>query len=301
MSGKEQAEAVERMKAYIAANLRKSIRLKELAEQAGYSPWYCARIFKTYTGKAPFEYIRSMRMQFAAEALRNEDIRVIDVAFDFLFSTHEGFTRAFFREFGITPKAYSMQKPSNHNYLQYSFKECNDITWEGRKMENERTSAKAVFVQVVQKDERKLVIKRGRNANHYFSYCDEVGCEVWNVLASLKDALGEPMGIWLPKKMRLPNTSEYVQGVEVPREYQGKVPEGYELIDLPSMEMMIFQGEPFKDEEFEFAIQDLWAVMDRYNPELVGYKWDGVDAMRFQLEPQGYRGYIEGKAVRQIR
>ena len=300
MSEKEQAKAVERMKVYIAVNLRKPIRLKELAEQAGYSPFYSARIFKANTGKAPFEYIRSMRMWFAAEVLRDEDIRVIDVAFDFLFSTHEGFTRAFFREFGMTPKKYAMQKPSNYKFLQSAFIECDGLMGEGRTMENEKTSSKAIFVQVVHKDERKLVLKRGRKANHYFAYCEEVGCEVWNILANIKESLGEPMGIWLPNTMRLPNTSKYVQGVEVPCAYQGEVPEGYELIDLPAMEMMIFQGEPFKDEEFEYAIQDLWTVMDRYNPELVGYKWDGGDAMRFQLEPQGYRGYIEGKAVRKM-
>lgn len=300
MSEKELVEAVERMQRYVITHLREPIRLKELADEAGYSPWYSARIFKEFTGKAPFEYIRSMRMRYAAEVLRDEDVRVIDVAFDFLFSTHEGFTRAFFREFGITPKEYAMRKPPVCYFLPYSSKARYLLKQEGRRMKKEQMSSKAVFVQVVHKDERKLLMKRGINANHYFAYCEEVGCEVWGILASIKEAIGEPMGIWLPQKMRLPNTSEYVQGVEVSSEYLGEVPDGFDLIDVPAMDMMIFQGEPFKDEEFEGAIQELWDVMDRYHPELVGYQWDGKDAMRFQLEPQGYRGYIEGKAVRKI-
>lgn len=300
MSEKDLVEAVERMQRYVITHLREPICLKELADEAGYSPWYSARIFKEITGKAPFEYIRSMRMRYAAEILRDEDVRVIDVAFDFLFSTHEGFTRAFFREFGITPKEYAMRKPPVCYFLPYSSKARYLLKQEGRRMKKEQMPSKAVFVQVVHKDDRKLLMKRGIKANHYFAYCEEVGCEVWGILASIKEAIGEPMGIWLPQKMRMPDTSEYVQGVEVSSEYEGEVPDGFDLIDVPAMDMMIFQGEPFKDEEFEGAIQELWNVMDRYNPELVGYRWDGKDAMRFQLEPQGYRGYIEGKAVRKI-
>ncbi len=298
MNKTEHVEAVKRMETYILAHLREPIRLKELAEEAGYSPWYSAKIFKAHTGKAPFEYIRSIRMQFAAEVLRDEEIRVIDVAFDFLFSTHEGFTRAFFREFGIAPKEYALQQSASRVFLSKNRTHRYCRVWEERKMEYKQSHSKAIFVQVVQKKERKLLLKRGKEANHYFAYCEEVGCDIWGTLATIKEALGEPMGIWLPKKMRLPNTSEYVQGVEVPKNYLGPVPEGFDLIVLPPMEMMIFQGEPFKDEEFEDAIQDLWDVMNRYNPELVGYEWDGPDAMRFQLEPQGYRGYVEGKAVR---
>jgi AraC-like DNA-binding protein len=44
-------------------------------------------------------------MRYAAEALTDQDVRVIDVAFDFLFASHEGFTRAFVREFGLSPKS----------------------------------------------------------------------------------------------------------------------------------------------------------------------------------------------------
>ena len=53
------------------------------------------------------------------------------------------------------------------------------------------------------------------------------------------------------------------------------------------------------DEEFQQAIGDLWEVMKKYNPELYGFTWADEDGPRFQLEPQGYRGYIEARPVRQ--
>jgi hypothetical protein len=64
--------------------------------------------------------------------------------------------------------------------------------------------------------------------------------------------------------------------------------------------MMVFQGPPFNDEQFEEAIGDLWDVMDSYDPEIYGFKWADEDGPRFQLAPMGYRGYIEARPVRAI-
>ena len=44
----------------------------------------------------------------------------------------------------------------------------------------------------------------------------------------------------------------------------------------------------------------LWDVINAYKPETVGYAWADEDAPRFQLEPHGYRGYIEGRPVRPV-
>ena len=44
---------------------------------------------------------------------------------------------------------------------------------------------KSVFIQVMEKPTRKVVIKRGIAAADYFAYCEEVGCDVWGVLTSM--------------------------------------------------------------------------------------------------------------------
>ena len=157
-----------------------------------------------------------------------------------------------------------------------------------------------VFVHVVERPARQLVLKRGRAALHYFQYCDEVGCEVWSQLGALPDALHEPMGLWLPDSLRPPDTSLYVQGVEVARDYRGPVPEGFEVVDLPACLWMVFQGPPFEEEEFEEAIRSLVEAIRTYRPEVYGYAWDDEAGPRFQLEPRGERGYIEGRPVRRL-
>jgi len=64
--------------------------------------------------------------------------------------------------------------------------------------------------------------------------------------------------------------------------------------------MMIFQGPPFEDKDFEAAIKTLWDEMNAYKPETYGFEWADDDGPRFQLRPEGYRGYIEGRPVRSV-
>lgn len=45
-----------------------------------------------------------------------------------------------------------------------------------------------------------------------------------------------------------PRTSTYVQGVEAAADYEGPVPEGFDVIRLPAADYLMFQGEPFREE-----------------------------------------------------
>lgn len=288
------------MQQYIEEHVNEPITLFRLGQIAGYSPWHSERLFKELTGRTPFDYIRALRLSRAAERLRDEKARIIDVALDFVFDTHEGFTRAFSRQFGMTPVYYRRNTPPLKLFMPSPVRDYYFNLQKGDSRMSENTNAGTVFVQVIERPARKLILKRGVKASHYFEYCEEVGCDVWNVLSGVKDALYEPIGMWLPESLRRPGTSEYAQGVEMPADYAGEVPEGYELTDLPPCSMMVFQGPPFQDEKFEEAIGSLWEVMKRYNPEICGFEWADGDGPRFQLAPMGYRGYIEARPVRQI-
>ena len=156
-----------------------------------------------------------------------------------------------------------------------------------------------VFIQVIEKPERKVIIKRGIKADEYFSYCNEVGCDVWGLLTSIKSISGEPVCLWLPEHLRKPVTNIYVQGVEVESDYSGPVPEGFEIIDLPAAKYLLFRGEPFADEDYEAAIGEIWEAEKKYDPAFIGYKWDDMNP-RIQLEPRGKRGYIELVPVKEI-
>ena len=305
--------AVQRMQDYMETHIGEPITLADLARAAGYSQWHSARIFKSLVGKSPFEYLRALRLSRAAVQLRcaacNADAdggrartpRVMDVALDFVFDSHEGFTRAFSRQFGLSPREFRRRAGSVELFMPHRVRDYYIQLQRGeiQMAANTVPKAKTVFVQVVERPARKAIIKRGIKATHYFEYCEEVGCDVWEVLSGIEQALHEPAGMWLPPSMIRPGTSKYVQGVEVSADYNGPVPDGFEVIELPACKIMVFQGEPFKDEDFSEAIGDLWETINRYDPQVYGFEWADDDAPRFQLAPLGYRGYIEGRPVRQ--
>jgi AraC-like DNA-binding protein len=300
MNREEKINAVNTMIKFMEAHYLEEMSLKKIADSCGYSPCYASRLFKQLTGKALFEHLRALRLTKAALRLRDEDNRIIDIAFDFHFNSHEGFTKAFSRQFGIAPKAYSKKTPPIKLFMPYRV-DNPDKRKKGDDMMSEKKELRTVFVQVVDREARKFIIRRGIKATDYFKYCEEVSCDIWGVLTSIKGALNEPMGVWLPDNMIKPGTSQYAQGVEVPLDFDGELPEGCELIDLPECKMMIFQGQPYDDEDFEVAIQEVWKAIDGYDPKFYGFEWAPEDAPRFQLEPLGYRGYIEGRPVRAIK
>jgi hypothetical protein len=157
-----------------------------------------------------------------------------------------------------------------------------------------------IFVQIVERPARKVILKRGKSATEYFEFCEEVGCDIWGILCSIKGALYEPVGMWMPENLRPEGTSIYTQGVEVPLDWEGEIPEGFEVIELSPCKMLIFQGPPYDDEKFMDAIGALWEQTANYDPEIYGYKWADDLSPKFQLAPQGYRGYIEGRPVREL-
>ena len=300
MENWEKIDAVYRMQEYIKNHLSEPITLYTLANAAGYSPWHSARIFKELIGKTPFEYIRALRLSRAAIKLRDEDVKIIDVALDFVFDSHEGFTRAFSKQFGMTPQYYCKNTPPLKLFMPSSIRDYYLMLQKGEDNMSKNSNAQTVFVQVVQRPSRKLILKRGIKANDYFEYCEEVGCDVWGILCSIKEALYEPIGMWMPNSLVKPGTSIYTQGVEVPIDYAGQVPEGFDLIELQPCKMMVFQGQPYEDEKFGEAISELWEVMKNYNPEIYGFKWADEEGPRFQLAPMGYRGYIEARPVKEL-
>ena len=292
---KEQVLAVQRMQDYIEKNRTEDIRLSELARASLFSQWYSYRLFQEYIGLTPTEYIRKYRLTQAARRLRTGKVKVIDAAYDAGFSNADTFTRAFYREFGLNPGDYMKHPVPVTFFIPYGAKYR-----ELRKENIDVSNIQTVFVQIIRKPERLCIIKRGRKAEDYFPYCEEVSCDVWGILTSMQSLCGEPVSMWLPPKYKKPNTSTYVQGVEAEPDYTGVIPEGFDTIRLPEAEYLMFQGQPFREEDYCEAIRAVQHAMDGYDPSVIGYRWDDENP-RIQLEPRGERGYIELRAVRRLK
>ena len=289
----EHIEAVQKMQDYIESHLDSNISIADLSNVSRYSPWYSYRLFVNLLHMTPAVYIRRLRLSKSALRLRDEKVKIIDIAFDYGFESVDGYQRAFYKEFGCNPYEYSVCPTPIYLFKPYGikYKKGND--------KEKMSEVKNVFIQVIEKPERKVIIKRGKTAKHYFEYCEEVGCDVWGLLCSIKSISGEPVCLWLPSNYILPGTSEYVQGVEVSTDYSGQIPDGFDVIYLPKCKYLMFRGEPFEEEGFEDAIREIWDAIEKYDPSIAGYAWDLANP-RIQLEPIGARGYIELLAVKSI-
>ena len=293
----EKINAVQRMQDYMMTHYQEEITLQDLAKAAMYSPWYALRAFSELIGKTPFEYLRALRLSMAAKKLRNTRASILDIALESAFGSHEGFTKAFSRAFAISPQKYREKTPPLPLFSYYPIRQYYQLLKRGA----ESMSSTVVFTQIIERPERKLIVKRGIESTDYFTYCEEVSCDVWGILESIKGALYEAIGVWLPESMRKTGTSTYCQAVEVPVDFSGEIPDGFDMIDLPACKYMVFHGEPFEDEHFCEAIDLVWDAIKRYNPKHFGWDWAPEDGPRFQLAPIGERGYIEGLPVREYK
>ena len=214
-----QKEAVRIMQDYIKEHIHEDISIDTIAAAASYSASYARKIFIKYLGMTPAVYIRRLKLSKSALKLRDEHCQILEVAMEMGFGSVDGYQRAFRREFGCNPKEYSNSPVPIWLFTPYRL-DNNE-----RKATN-MNETRNVFIQVIEKPVRKVIIKRGIKATDYWTYCEEVGCDVWGLLKSIKSISGEPVCLWLPKHLRRPITNEYVQGVEVDPCYSGIVP-GY--------------------------------------------------------------------------
>ncbi|MCB2209341.1 AraC family transcriptional regulator [bacterium] len=101
-----QGKAILAALVFLEGHLRAPVFVQDLATIAGYSLFHFIRVFNQKVGLTPYNYLIRRRLSEAARELLAGDKKVIDLAMDYRFESHEGFTRAFSRMFDLTPSAW---------------------------------------------------------------------------------------------------------------------------------------------------------------------------------------------------
>lgn len=109
-------EQVQQTIEFIENHLSEKISIETLANKAALSPFYYQRLFSRLVKKPVAEYVKLRRMAKSIELLQQKDRRILDVALELGFSTHEHFTRTFKAAFGMTPEEYR-KEPQILNYM----------------------------------------------------------------------------------------------------------------------------------------------------------------------------------------
>ncbi len=82
-----------------------------MAEKANYSRFYFQRLFREQTGETPGDCRRRLLLERAGYQLCHSQLPVTEIAFDALYDSLEGFSRAFRRAYGVSPSRYRRLEP----------------------------------------------------------------------------------------------------------------------------------------------------------------------------------------------
>ena len=115
---------VEKALDFIDEHIEDKLFLDDIAKGIGYSPFYVSRVFSQKMGISIVSYIRMRKLQFAFSSLQKSKT-ILEVAYQYGFESHEGFTRSFKRFFGFSPKVIKDQKMAYTIPKYYVMKERN--------------------------------------------------------------------------------------------------------------------------------------------------------------------------------
>ncbi len=99
-------EAIQKTLDYIEEHIGEDIKIEKLAETASLSLFYYQRLFSRLVKRPVREYIKLRRLCRVSKVLENKNKRILDVALDCGFGSHETLTRAFKEAYGMTPEQY---------------------------------------------------------------------------------------------------------------------------------------------------------------------------------------------------
>lgn len=240
---------------WIEGHLEDEISLQDISEQIRYSPSHTSRSFKSYTGSTLRNYIQLRRLTRAAITLRDKQIRIIDVAFQYGFQSQEAFTRSFQQVFGITPGQYVKTK----RMIPYVFKK--DVLFP------DNLSDKGEII-VVRDEEIRVTFETMKE--HKFVYLEQDGVDnymdFWRtkeeqgldcdklhgVLASIPGVFTEGYGGF--------TKDGYLFGTDCEVDYKVEPSYGFNEKILPETTYIKFEHPGFTEAEFETALRQVRRV-----------------------------------------
>lgn len=232
---------------YIEENIKGTLELEEIAKVALLSKHYFQRVFHVVIGMTVTDYIRNRKLSLAAEELLTTHKTVTEVALDYGYESTDAFTKAFKRLHGVTPsgirKGEVQLKIFPKISLQVNMTGESEMNY--RIVEKDKFSMFGFAMNRVSKEDLDVEVKK---------FCERA----WKDGSHhrLNELLGFPImhmldGVYFDFKED--GSRRYFLGWET----QGqKVPEEYEMINIPTQEWIVFEYEANMDNPI--AISDLW-------------------------------------------
>ena len=291
-----------------------ALTLRCLSRRLGYSEFYTTRKFREISGMQLRDYLRHRKMAFALKEVRDSDKSLLHIAFDYGFSSHEAFTRAFKAAYGITPSEYRKNPlpvvlRTKINPFDRYFLGLGEIG-----MMKSDEDVKIYFVTI---PAHKFMHIKNYESNGYWDFWQKQSLipgqdreTICGLLDSIKGKLdddggsepnsgsGQIMAYINDPDGRLcdwgyPRTE--CHGVRLPADYDGEVPPQLMMIDVPEAEYIVFEHGPFDYEQENRSVEEkIEKAMADFDFSGTGYCYDTQPGriLYFYFNPEQYFKYI---------
>ncbi len=220
---------------YIEANLQQPLNLPDIAKQAAQSSYHFARMFRELTGESPMDYVRKRRLTECAKEMQKNGGNLLEIGMQYQFASQEVFTRAFKRQFHITPgKFYNLKTP-----LKTYFKDPidvetvtllqQDITMQPKIITMGPVSVVGCEEEIVSQEDSPI----GNNIPEVWGKLNEYIDKIENKVA------GRSFGIWRVKGGDL-NSGVFTYTAAKEVEHLDEVPDGLIGFTLPQRGYAVF-------------------------------------------------------------
>ena len=111
---------------YIDEHLTGEIELNSAARFTGCSAWEFQRLFSFVTHTSLDEYIRGRRLALAADDIQNGGEKIIDISMEYGYDSPAAFSRAFGRQYGVSPLSARSAGVTLTPYPRITFQNLNE-------------------------------------------------------------------------------------------------------------------------------------------------------------------------------
>jgi AraC family transcriptional regulator len=95
---------------YIVRNLARPLRLEDIAQEAGFSPFHFHRVFRAIIGETLKQFVKRQRLERALYLMSHAPNRdLTEIALDCGFSSSSDFSRSFKQRFEVPPSVFDLK------------------------------------------------------------------------------------------------------------------------------------------------------------------------------------------------
>lgn len=294
---KEWVDVVQHMIEWIEDHISQKKILENLSLDVGYSIWYCSVLFHDVTGMTLKSYAAGRRLARVTEEIRDTDERILDLAIKYGYSSQEALSRVFKKQFGCTPAAY--RKSPVPIPLQI-FKIVLLPDYEEKRIKTMEESRLAVRVERIPAHMYLGIWEeKAENYGDFWKYHD---CDKVCGFVTSMDKIAHPIVTAHTAGWKIVNGKKiYFYGAGIESDYDGPVPDGFEIRDIPESDYLVFSYPPF---DFMTENADVMGAVENlawnFDPSSMGYEWNEDICQDYQRHYPEKLGYQILRPVRKI-